>query len=159
YGITRRGYGASSCPKTGYTEERLTADDLQVFQALKLVAPVVAGHSVAGNELSTLGIHHADKTGGLIYLEALNDGSDDWSDLDALQAKLPESMKQPPPSSPDDKKSFAKYQDWRKRSDHVDIPEAEWRTHYAENPDGSVGARLTPEFVSDAIMDGNHKHD
>jgi non-heme chloroperoxidase len=66
YGITRRGYGASSRPGWGYTEERLAGDDLRVFDALKLVAPVVAGHSVAGNELSQLGIHHYDRIGGLV---------------------------------------------------------------------------------------------
>jgi len=31
YGITRRGYGASSKPATGYSEDRLTEDDLRVF--------------------------------------------------------------------------------------------------------------------------------
>src|SRR5258708_24892974 len=30
YGITRRGYGVSSQPASGYTEWRLTEDDLQV---------------------------------------------------------------------------------------------------------------------------------
>src|SRR5919197_6345730 len=52
YGITRRGYGASSRPASGYTEERLAQDDLRVFDALKLDHPVVAGHSIAGDELS-----------------------------------------------------------------------------------------------------------
>jgi len=75
YGITRRGYGASSRPASNYTEERLTEDDLQVFKALSLAAPVVVGHSVAGNELSTLGIHHYEQIGGLVYLDALNDNA------------------------------------------------------------------------------------
>jgi len=88
YGITRRGYGASSRPKSGYTEERLAEDDLRVFEALGLASPVVAGHSVAGNELSELGIHHYDRIGGLVYLDALNDAGDDWTDYDALSAKL-----------------------------------------------------------------------
>src|SRR5208283_1467586 len=74
YGITRRGFGASSKPTSGYTEQRLTEDDLRVFDALKLAAPVVVGHSVAGNELSLLGIHYSVRIGGLIYLDALNDG-------------------------------------------------------------------------------------
>src|SRR4029077_4359806 len=90
YGITRRGYGASSRPPSDYKEERLTEDDLQVFDALKLVAPVVVGHSVAGNELSQLGIHHSNRIGGLVYLDALNDSTDDYTDYDALCRKLPE---------------------------------------------------------------------
>lgn len=88
YGITRRGFGASSKPKSGYSEQRLADDDLGVFDALKLLAPVVVGHSVAGNELSQLGIHHYERVGGLVYLDALNDGSDDYTDYDALCSKL-----------------------------------------------------------------------
>src|SRR5580704_17465398 len=84
YGITRRGYGGSSRPAAGYTEQRLAEDDLTVFDALKLVAPVVAGDSVAGNELSQLGIHYDHRIAGLVYLEALNDGTDDYSDYDAI---------------------------------------------------------------------------
>jgi len=84
---------------------------------------------------------------------------DDWADYDALEAKLPESMKKPSSPSPADQKSFASYRDWRKRTGGVDIPEAEWRTHFAENPDGSVGDRLTPGVVPQAIMAGDYKHD
>jgi pimeloyl-ACP methyl ester carboxylesterase len=85
YGITRRGYGASSQPASGYNEERPAQDDLAVFSALKLDRPVVAGHSVSGNELSRLGIHYYERISGLVYLDALNDGSDDYGDIDALR--------------------------------------------------------------------------
>ncbi len=159
YGITRRGYGASSRPASGYTEERLAEDDLRVFDALKLTAPVVIGHSIAGDELSQLGIHHHERIGGLVYLDALNDGSDDWTELDRLSAKLPEAMKKPPPTSPSDLKSFPVYRDWRMRTEGIAYPEAELRNDFAENPDGSVGSRMTPGFVPQAIMSGNYKHD
>jgi non-heme chloroperoxidase len=159
YGITRRGYGASSRPASAYTEDRLTEDDLVVFDALKLVGPVVAGHSVAGNELSQLGIHHADRIAGLVYLDALNDGSDDYTDYDAVTSKLSDSMRRPPPTSPGDLKTFASYRDWRMRNEGISIPEAELRFDYARNPDGSVGVRLTPPFVPQAIMAGDYKHD
>jgi pimeloyl-ACP methyl ester carboxylesterase len=96
YGITRRGYGASSRPASGYTEERLTEDDLRVLDAFGLVAPIVSGHSVAGNELSQLGIHHHQRIGGLVYLDALNDGSDDYTDYDEVTKQLPGEMKKPP---------------------------------------------------------------
>ena len=159
YGITRRGYGASSRPATGYGEQRLAEDDLRVFDALKLVKPIVAGHSISGNEMSQLGIHHEGRIGGLIYLDALNDSGDDWTDFDALEPKLPEAMQRPPSPSPSDFKSFSTYRDWRTRTQGVAIPEAEWRNDFAENPDGSVGARLTPGSVPKAIMDGNVAHD
>lgn len=68
--------------------------------------PIVVGHSIAGNELSVLGIDHYDRIGGLVYLDALNDGSDDYTDYDALCDKLPESMRKPPEPSASDLKSF-----------------------------------------------------
>jgi non-heme chloroperoxidase len=159
YGITRRGYGASSRPASGYTEDRLVEDDLRVLDALNLAQPVMAGHSVAGNELSELGIHHDRRVGGLVYLDALNDGADDYTDYDALCSKLPEAMRKPPTPSPSDRKSFPAYRDWRMRTDGIAIPEAEWRNDFAENPDGSVGHRLTPAFVPQAIMADSYKHD
>jgi non-heme chloroperoxidase len=111
YGITRRGYGASSRPASGYTEDRLVEDDLRVLDALNLTQPVMAGHSVAGNELSELGIHHYGRISGLVYLDALNDGADDYADYDALCSKLPEAMRKPPTPSPSELKSFPAYRD------------------------------------------------
>jgi non-heme chloroperoxidase len=159
YGITRRGFGASSKPTSGYTEERRTEDDLRVFDALKLVAPVVVGHSVAGHELSQLGIHHFERIGGVVYLDALNDGSDDYSDYDALCSKLPEAMQNGPEPSPADLKSFPAYRSWRLRTQGIPIPESELRSDFVENPDGSVGSRKTPEYVFDAMATGDKKHD
>jgi pimeloyl-ACP methyl ester carboxylesterase len=159
YGITRRGYGASSRPASGYTEDRLTEDDLRVFDALKLSAPVVAGHSIAGNELSQLGIYHYERIGALVYLDALNDGADDYTDYDTVTSKLPESMRKPPTALPSDVKSFAAYQDWRKRTEGILYPEAELRIDHAQNPDGSVGDYLVPGFVAQAITAGDYKHD
>jgi non-heme chloroperoxidase len=154
YGITRRGYGASSQPASGYTEQRRAEDDLRVFDALKLVAPVVAGHSVAGDELSQLGVGHHDRIGGLVYLDALNDASDDYTDHDALCSKLPEAIQKAPTPSPSDLKSFSAYRNWRLRTQGIPIPESELRNDFVENPDGSVAGHKVPERVSSAIMAG-----
>lgn len=70
YSITRRGYGASSKPTTGYLADRLADDVLAVIDSLHLTKPVVAGHSLAGQELSSIGSRHAEKVAGLIYLDA-----------------------------------------------------------------------------------------
>lgn len=70
YGITRRGYGASSKPTTGYLADRLADDVLAVIDSLHLIKPVIAGHSLAGQELSSLGSRHADRIAGLVYLDA-----------------------------------------------------------------------------------------
>jgi pimeloyl-ACP methyl ester carboxylesterase len=70
YGITRRGFGDSSVPDSGYSADRLGDDVLAVIEALKLDHPVIAGHSIAGEELSSIGSRHPEKVAGLIYLDA-----------------------------------------------------------------------------------------
>jgi pimeloyl-ACP methyl ester carboxylesterase len=70
YGITRRGFGASSAPATGYSADRLGDDVLAVLESLKLNRPVLVGHSIGGEELSSVGSRHPEKVAGLIYLEA-----------------------------------------------------------------------------------------
>jgi hypothetical protein len=76
YGITRRGYGASSRPDSGYDDQRLADDVFQVLDSVKIDAPVLVGHSMAGGELTTLGNQHSDRLAGLVYLDALGDPRD-----------------------------------------------------------------------------------
>src|ERR1700735_5064493 len=54
YGITRRGFGASSVPESGYSADRLGDDALAVLDALKLARPILVGQSIAGEELSSI---------------------------------------------------------------------------------------------------------
>lgn len=73
YGITRRGYGRSDKPAAtaeNYDAHRLADDVLAVIAALGLERPVVAGHSIAGQELSSIGSRHSERVAGLIYLDA-----------------------------------------------------------------------------------------
>jgi pimeloyl-ACP methyl ester carboxylesterase len=70
YGITRRGFGESSVPKDGYNADRLGDDVLAVIDALKLTRSVLAGHSVAGTELSSIASRHPTRVAGLVYLDA-----------------------------------------------------------------------------------------
>jgi pimeloyl-ACP methyl ester carboxylesterase len=72
YGITRRGFGESSYPapnNDNYASDRLGDDVLSVIAALHLNKPVLVGHSIAGEELSSIGSRHPEKVSGLIYLE------------------------------------------------------------------------------------------
>jgi pimeloyl-ACP methyl ester carboxylesterase len=75
YGITRRGFAASDAPASGYSVDRLAADVVAVLDSLKLNRPVLAGHSVAGDELTTLACRHSERIGGLVYLDAAYDRS------------------------------------------------------------------------------------
>lgn len=70
YGVTRRGFGVSSAPESGYGADRLADDVLAVLDVLKLDRPVLAGHSIAGGELSSIGSRFPDRVAGLIYLDA-----------------------------------------------------------------------------------------
>ena len=73
YGITRRGFGASSAPAYtigNYSADRLGDDVLAVIAALKLNRPVLVGHSIAGEELTSIGSRYPEKVAGLIYLDA-----------------------------------------------------------------------------------------
>ena len=72
YGITRRGFGESSDPtpnNDNYSSDRIGDDVLAVIAALHLDKPVLVGHSIAGEELSSIGSRHPEKVTGLIYLE------------------------------------------------------------------------------------------
>lgn len=68
--ITRRGFGASSAPLTGYDANRLADDVIEVLDSLKLSRVVLAGHSIAGEELSSIGTRYPQRVSGLIYLDA-----------------------------------------------------------------------------------------
>jgi non-heme chloroperoxidase len=76
YGITRRGFGASSKPEPAngnYSADHLGDDVVAVMKALHIDRPVLVGHSIAGEELSSVGSRFPEKVSGLIYLDAATD--------------------------------------------------------------------------------------
>lgn len=68
--VTRRGFGRSSAPPFGYGADSLADDILAVVDSLGLRRPILAGHSIAGQELSSVGNRYPEKVSGLIYLDA-----------------------------------------------------------------------------------------
>lgn len=76
YGITRRGFGVSGSPAPtdgNYSADHLGNDVLAVMKALHIDRPVLVGHSMAGEELSSVGSRFPNKVSGLIYLDAATD--------------------------------------------------------------------------------------
>ncbi len=73
YGITRRGFGASSRPHSGYTAQQSAEDVLQVLSALKLDHPVLAGHSFGGEDLFTITAEHPTLATGLVFFDSADD--------------------------------------------------------------------------------------
>jgi pimeloyl-ACP methyl ester carboxylesterase len=98
YGITRRGFGASSKPAptaASYAADRLGDDVLAIMDVLKLDRPVLIGHSLAGEELSSIGSRYPDKVAGLVYLDAGypwayydRTHGDSWLDMLAVKKQL-----------------------------------------------------------------------
>jgi pimeloyl-ACP methyl ester carboxylesterase len=94
-GITRKGFGLSSSPVPDgkkYSADRLADDDLAVMDRLHLKRPTVVGHSIAGEELSSLASRYSSRISGLIYLEAgypyaCYDSSRGGVDLDAIEVR------------------------------------------------------------------------
>ena len=61
YGITRRGFGESGFSPEGYGADRLGDDVLAVLDSLKLIRPVLMGHSLGGEELSSFPSYSTSK--------------------------------------------------------------------------------------------------
>ncbi len=73
YSITRRGYGNSSNPQPtadNYSAERLGKDVLAVLDTLHIDKPIIAAHSLGGEELSYIGTYAPQKASALIYIDA-----------------------------------------------------------------------------------------
>jgi len=156
FGITRRGFGASSQPESGYDEQHLADDILHVLDALQIRAPVVVGHSMAGGEMTVLASRHPDRISGLVYLDALFDAGDfparDPAYL-ALAEKLPQGE---PPAAPteEERRSFAAYRARQMRTEGFAFPDAELHAGSEPMPDGSKGPYKTPQRIFKLIGDG-----
>lgn len=70
YGITRRGFGNSTYTTEGFLADDLGDDVLDVLDSLGIQRPVVIGHSIAGQELSSIGSRSPERIAGLVYLDA-----------------------------------------------------------------------------------------
>lgn len=72
-GLTRRGHGDSDYPESGYDADTLTEDICQFMDSLQVEKAILAGHSLAGVELTHFVATYPDRVEKLIYLDALDD--------------------------------------------------------------------------------------
>lgn len=159
YGVTRRGFGASSHPASGYQADRLGDDILAVLDALKLKSPVLVGHSFGGEEMSSIGSRKAERVAGLVYLDAgyeyaFDNGKGVTPEERAGLNVLPD----PPPFRAVDRASFGAYEIRYKEINGISLPEAERRQSYEPTADGHVGKFRTLPAVYDAITAGRQKY-
>src|SRR5262245_59115608 len=159
YGITRRGFGALSVPKQGYDAHRLADDVLAVLDTLRLERPVVIGHSVAGEELSSLAARYPLRASGIVYLDAVGDRSVPMPpEYDAAMAAAAPFMPsfRPPPEA---RRSVAAYQAWHVTAMGFALPESELRHTNEVGADGTVGGLRLRAWVMQAIDAGVRRPD
>jgi hypothetical protein len=72
---------------------------------------------------------------------------------------LPAPLREPPPISPADSRSFAANEEWHVRTPGYADPEGELRAKFETKPDGSKGGYKAPGWVHDAIGAGEVKRD
>jgi non-heme chloroperoxidase len=156
YGITRRGFGASSRPATGYDDQRLADDVFRALEEAKIQKPVLIGHSMAGGEMTTVGRQHSDRLAGLVYLDAIADLEDEppadpeWV---ALEKRVPAGLRPQRACDPVDTSTFAAFRITRACTLGFAIPESELRNQF-ETVNGGVGPVKTPDWVMRAIGQG-----
>lgn len=150
YGITRRGYGTSSVPAQGYDADRLADDVLAVLDSLKLERPVLIGHSIAGEELSSLAARYPLRARGLVYLDAVGDRTTPLPRLPPVPSAQPSAA---------DRRNIAAFQAWMKATQGMAFPESEMRQTMTIAADGTVGDQFVPSFVPRGVMGGVKRPD
>lgn len=151
--MTRRGFGQSDMPSTGYDVETRVADLLGFLDALHIHRVILAGHSIAGDELTAFAAVHPERVDKLIYFDAAYDRSQ------SQEAKEIRAGKEPPGAAPLPKQALSSvnallsyvYKEFGfPRSNAV---EASIRNAIVIHPDGTVDRR-TPDSIYRAIMKG-----
>jgi pimeloyl-ACP methyl ester carboxylesterase len=140
--ITRRGFGASSRPESGYDLATRALDDVKVLDALGLDQVIFVGHSIAGDELSKLGSAYPDRVKKLVYLDAYDYG-----------------VSPPPFPTPEfserDLRSLRDFAAANARFFGHREPEAAWSSEYQVNAAGNIIGPVSPEESSEKVHAGS----
>lgn len=72
--LTRRGQGESDYPETGYDIDTLVDDIHDFIETLNISKTILAGHSLAGIELTHFAAKYPQKVSKLVFLDAVYDG-------------------------------------------------------------------------------------
>jgi len=151
--ITRRGHGDSDYPESGYDADTLVEDIRQFMDCLGVEKAILAGHSLAGVELTHFAATYPERVEKLIYLEALDDRRSEQAmlaqnPLNAVVIKRPESA---PP------RTFEEYTAMVKRA----VPEfaAIWSdlwdeelSHGVTVNEAGIYVDRMPAYVEEAII-------
>ena len=144
--ITRRGYGASSQPDSGYDLASRVADLRAVLDSLRLPRVALVGHSIAGDELTAFAGAYPDRVTHLVYLDAAYD----HSSLVDILGQSPA----PPPMLASDSASSPAVQAYLQRSFGMHIPEAQLRAIGRYDAAGRLVGNVTPEVIDSLMLAG-----
>ncbi|MFL5447451.1 MAG: alpha/beta fold hydrolase [Gemmatimonadales bacterium] len=145
-GITRRGYGASSQPPSGYDIAGRVADLRAVLDSLGLERVALVGHSIAGDELTAFAGAYPARVTSLVYLDAAYD----HSEVRKLLAGYPA----PPRMLARDSASPRAVQQYFHRVSGMRIPEAQLRAIGRYSSKGHLVGDVTPPTFDSLILAG-----
>ena len=139
YGITRRGFGESGFAPLTSGSDTFGDDVLAVLDALKLESPVLVGHSIGGQELSSIGTRHPNRAAALVYLDAGYPYAFDNGKVPTFEEISKVGFPQTPPPTDADLATFDGLRQYYPRVLGFTYPEAELRQKRSATPEGRVG--------------------
>lgn len=140
YGITRRGFGESGFAPLTAGSDTFGDDVLAVLDALKLESPVLVGHSIGGQELSSIGTRYPNRVAALVYLDAAYPYAFDNGNIVTFEDINKVGFPRPPPPTEADLASFDALRQYYTRTLGFTFPEAELRQKRSTTPEGRVDA-------------------
>ena len=139
YGITRRGFGESGFAPVTSGADTFGDDVLAVLDALKLERPILAGHSIAGQELSSIGTRQPNRVAALVYLDAAYPYAFDNGKVPTFEEISAIGFPQPPPPTEADLATVDGLRQYDTRVLGFMYPEGELRQKRSVTPEGRVG--------------------
>jgi pimeloyl-ACP methyl ester carboxylesterase len=155
YGLTRRGYGASSQPKYGYDIPTLASDIKRVMDQLHIDRITLIGHSIAGDEMTAFASTYPERLRKLVYPDAAYDRSD----FVTLMRKAPYPPQAQPEMSAVDSASFLTVTAYLSNMFGMIYPEAEVLATRTFTNEGRLKGTVTPDHIGIKIIMGLEKPD
>jgi len=90
-GLTRRGFGETERPATGYDTATRVEDIRAFMDAMKITRADLAGHSLAGDEMTQFAILYPERVIKMVYLDAAYDRTKNFSCTNDMPGGLPPS--------------------------------------------------------------------
>ena len=151
-GITRRGFGASDKPASGYDTVSLSRDIIAVLDSLGISRATLAAHSFGGSELNYLAARYPNRIDRLIYLDAAVDHRGLY-DSPAWLAAFPTDP--PYPTYGDyGGESVHAWLLWAERLSGPGYPEAEIRSMFRFDEAGIVTGRTAADSLDRVLQRG-----